>query len=81
MTFYEKIDDDILIETACKFDIDNDSIRKMEDDYNQTHKSEMDAFYKNCNESYEKKKNNPRMNFEWTFEQFNKTNSSLVKFE
>jgi len=66
MTFYDKIDDDILIETACKFDIDNDIIKKMEDDYNKMNKNEMEAFYKNCDESYERKKNNPRISYEWT---------------
>lgn len=31
MSFYDKLDDNLLIETACKFDFDNQLIKKLEE--------------------------------------------------
>jgi len=41
MDFYNQIDDDILIQTACQFEIDNQQIKKLEDAYNKEHHKEI----------------------------------------
>lgn len=44
--FYEAVSDDELIETACKFEFDNEFIRKLEEEYNSKHKAELMALEK-----------------------------------
>lgn len=81
MLFYDKIDDNQLIETACKFDFDNQYIKQLEDKYNRDFKKDIHVLEKSCQESFQKKMMNPRRTFEWTIEDFNKMRVSLVKFD
>ena len=45
------------------------------------HKKELERMEQASKEGYERKINSPRRVFEWTMEDFKKTNISLVTFE
>lgn len=48
MSFYDHIDDNELILTACQFDFDNQYVRKLEDQYNGENRKEIGVLEKSC---------------------------------